>query len=70
MINILLYILEKIPYRTKCGLSLCDLLKEYWYKELNHHDKCICGGSIVCYGTGNEGWEVVCLKCDYTYGED
>jgi len=69
--RLLLYLLEKIPYRSKWGLSLADLLKEYCYRRLWWHDKCICGGRIHCYGTGFEdGYVVECGKCGYCYDED
>lgn len=69
-----LQLLEKIPYRTSFGLSLADLLKSYWYHSRQHHDFCLCGGRIKTYyfhlGFEDVGWEIICTKCGYLFGED
>jgi hypothetical protein len=73
MINLILYLLEKIPYRTKFGLSLSDLLKLWWYNNINVK-KCICGGSIVIdskvIDDGCGSWIISCEKCGECYEED
>jgi hypothetical protein len=47
VITKLLYLLEKISYRTKFGLSLADELKYWYYNKSYWHDKCLCGGKII-----------------------
>ena len=70
MINLILNLLGKLPYRTKFDTSLSDELKNWWYWEKNHHDKCLCGGSINFYGLGNHHWVVQCSVCEYIANED
>jgi hypothetical protein len=69
MIKIILYILDKIPYKTKFGLSISDLLK-YRYNK-THPYKCLCGGIIRCFSASSpEGWTVECTLCNQIYDED
>ena len=72
MIKLILYLLEKIPYRTKFGLSISDLLK-LKYNE-THSYNCLCGGKIIVmtYPCGQDeiGWEIYCQDCGQIYDED
>ena len=73
MINLILKLLEKIPYRTKFGLNLADLLKQYYFIKRGQYQKplrCYCGGIIEQYGIGEEGWILECQSCFYVYDED
>lgn len=71
MINLLLYLLEKIPYRTKFGLSLADLLKYTYYDKIGYKkNRCLCGGAIVTYGANYEGWLTECDLCHLLIDED
>lgn len=73
MIKLILYLLEKIPYRTKFGLSLADLLKLWHYEKINPK-KCLCGGAIICdskvVDDGCGSWVVSCEICKFIYDED
>lgn len=70
MKKLLLYILEKIPYRNKWGLSLADLLK-YWYYQRNpNRDFCFCGGKIRTFSCPPDGWTTECIECNQLYDED
>jgi hypothetical protein len=67
----LLYILEKIPYRTRFGLSLADELKYLYYKKIGYKtNRCLCGGKIVTKGIPPDGWETSCLWCELLIDED
>ena len=68
MIEILLHLLEKIPYRTKFGLSISDLLK-LKYNQTHPYD-CLCGGKIIIRGVPPDGWEISCDDCNFLYDED
>jgi len=68
MMKILLYLLEKIPYRTKFGLSLSDLLKIKYNRT--HPYKCLCGGRIIPIPHLPEGLEIICEDCNFLYDED
>jgi len=71
MINIILYLLEKIPYRTRFGLSLTDVLKvRYYHKYGEKKHRCLCGGRVVTVGIGPDGWETTCRSCELLYDED
>lgn len=71
MIKLLLYLLEKIPYRTKFGLNLADMLKIIYYQKIGYKiNKCLCGGKIVTRGCSPDGWESYCYDCDFLYDED
>lgn len=73
MINLILFLLEKIPYRTKFNLSLSDLLKFWWYEHINVK-KCLCGGNIIIdskvIDDGCGSWIVRCEKCHLIIEED
>jgi len=73
MKKLILTILNKIPYKSKFGLRLDDLLKTYWYRNVN--DKfCFCGGKIYTkynvYSEDNYGYEIFCSECEYLFAED
>lgn len=75
--KILLYILEKIPYRTKFGMSLADELKYLYYEKIGskkHPERCLCGGYVhTTYWSRSEddvSWETTCGSCEQLYGED
>ena len=73
LIIILLHFLEKLPYRTKFGLSLADVLKVWYYHnygEKKHPERCICGGVVTTAGVGRDGWETACRECEFVYDED
>jgi len=71
MIRLLLYLLEKIPYRTRFGLNLADELKVIYYQKIGYKiDKCLCGGIIITVGCPPDGWESYCNNCDFLYDED
>jgi hypothetical protein len=77
MIKFLLYILEKIPYRTSFGMTLADELKEIYYKKIGQFKKperCLCGGIILTHtwfrSEDDASWETTCQSCDHLYDED
>lgn len=74
MINVILYILEYLPYRTRFGLSLADELKYFYYYKIGQFKnpkKCLCGGKIRTYGwTYPEGWTTECNRCNLLIDED
>jgi hypothetical protein len=71
MINFILNLLEKIPYRTRFGLSIADVLKvRYYHRHGKQHIKCLCGGTIITVGIGPDGWETACRSCEFLYDED
>jgi len=71
VITKLLYLLEKIPYRTRFGLSLADELKYFYYKKIGYKThRCLCGGKIVTRGIPPDGWETSCYKCELLIDED
>ena len=75
IITKLLYILEKIPYRTKFGLSLADELKYLYYKKIGYKtNRCLCGGHVhTTYWNRSEddvSWETTCGSCEQLYDED
>ena len=71
MINLILYLLEKIPYRTRFGLSLADELKYLYYDKIGYKKRrCLCGGKVITYGVGQEGWCTECNKCQILIDED
>ena len=66
-------ILEKIPYRTKFGLSLADELKYLYYDKIGQFKqphRCLCGGNVYMRGIPPDGWELSCIECDQMYDED
>lgn len=74
VITKLLYLLEKIPYRTKFGLSISNVLKYLYYNKIGQYkkpQKCLCGGKIRTYGAHYpEGWTTECDSCQILIGED
>lgn len=45
MINLILNLLNKIPYRTKFGLAIDEVIKIWYYWKLGqflHPQKCLC----------------------------
>ena len=73
MIRLLLYLLEKIPYRTKFGLSIVEELKYLYYEKIGQFKKpkrCLCGGLIVTRGVPPDGWETSCIDCGLLIDED
>jgi hypothetical protein len=73
MIKLILNLLEKIPYRTKFGLSLADELKVIYYQKIGQFknpEKCLCGGRVYTRGIPPDGWETACRSCEFLYDED
>lgn len=70
MNDIILKLLDLITYRNKNGLTISDQLKEFSYNTLEERNRCICGGTIIQRGIGQEGWEISCNQCGYLYNED
>jgi len=74
--RLLLWILRKLPYRTRFGLSLEDELKVWYYNKYSENiprrqrNKCLCGGIIRTIGIGPDGWETACHDCGFIYDED
>jgi hypothetical protein len=76
MIKLILFLLDKFPYRTKFGLSISDLLKIKYNKT--HPYDCLCGGKIITlpyssYHGGDDidiGYEIRCNTCKFLYDED
>jgi hypothetical protein len=73
MIKLLLYLLEKIPYRTRFGLSLASELKYVYYYKIGQFKKpkrCLCGGKILTIGCPPDGWVTDCINCGLLIDED
>jgi|GEM_PF-3040799 len=71
VITKLLTILGKIPYRTKFGLSLADVVKYFYYYKIGYKKhRCLCGGRIITYGVGPDGWCTECTDCNLLIDED
>ena len=73
MIKLLFYLLEKIPYRTKFGLSFADELKYFYYYKIGQYknpQKCLCGGIISTIGVYPDGWITDCVSCGFLVDED
>jgi hypothetical protein len=73
MIKLFLYLLEKIPYRTRFGLSLSDLLKYLYYYKIGQFKKpqrCLCGGRISTVRCPPDGWVTDCQRCGLLINED
>lgn len=73
MIKLLLYLLNKIPYRTRFGLSLADELKVIYYRKIGQFKKperCLCGGEVITKGCPPDGWETYCNDCEWLADED
>ena len=69
VITKLLDLLDKLPYRTRFGLSLGTVLKLIYYDKFNKK-RCLCGGYIITYGVGQEGWVTECSECENLIDED
>jgi len=73
MIKLLLYLLEKIPYRTKFGFSLADELKYFYYYKIGQFKnpkRCLCGGKVSTIGVPPDGWVQDCNRCGLLIDED
>jgi len=75
MINLILNLLEKLPYRSKFGLNLADILKvRYYYIYGEKRHKCLCGGRVSTFTwqlhEDDVSWETACGTCDFVYDED
>lgn len=73
MIKILLYLLDKLSYRTKFGLSIADELKIIYYHkkgQFKRPERCLCGGIVSTIGIYPDGWETSCESCQMLYDED
>ena len=77
MIKILLYLLERLPYRTRFGLSISDELKIFYYKKIGQFknpERCLCGGVITTASwqlhEDDASWETACHECDFIFDED
>ena len=77
MVKILLYLLDKIPYMSKFGLSIADELKIIYYHkkgQFKQPEKCLCGGIVITHTwqlhKDDISWETACQSCDQVYDED
>ena len=71
MIKLLLSLLEKIPYRTKFGMSLASELKYFYYYKIGYKtNKCLCGGEIRTISCPPDGWITECMNCSLLIDED
>ena len=73
MINFILNLLDRIPLRTRFGLSIGSVLKIVYYNKIENGKcmpKCLCGGIIYTRGIPPDGWETICSKCEQIYDED
>ena len=75
MINLILNILEKLPYRSRFGLNLADVLKVRYYRVYGEkNNRCLCGGRIHTstwrLSEDDVSWETTCGSCDFMYDED
>lgn len=71
MFKLLFKLLDKLPYRSKFGMSLGDELKIIYYQKRGHKkNKCLCGGKIITFSCPPDGWETVCDDCSFVYDED
>jgi hypothetical protein len=77
MIKILLYLLDKFPYRTKFGFSIADELKVIYYKKIGQFkvpERCLCGGIVKTWTyyrrQGEVSWETTCQRCGFLADED
>lgn len=76
-IIILLYFLERLPYKTRFGLNLADVLKIRYYHSYGKNkspERCICGGVVTTatwqLSEDDVSWETACRSCDMLYDED
>jgi len=70
VITKILNILEKIPYKTRFGLSIADELKVIYYHKYGKNKHCLCGGKVITRGIYPDGWETTCNLCEFLYDED
>ena len=73
MIKLILWLLEKIPYRTRFGLNTVDELKVWYYWRIGQKkrpQRCLCGGIVLTRGIPPDGWETSCDDCQMLYDED
>ncbi len=73
VISKILYILEKLPYRSQFGLSLAGELKVWYYQKYGQFkspERCLCGGIVITRGVPPDGWETYCQNCEQLYDED
>ena len=77
MIKFLLYLLEKLPYRTSFGMTLANELKDIYYKKIGQFKKperCLCGGIITTFtfrlNEDDVSWETTCQSCNFLVDED
>ena len=73
IITKLLYLLDRLPYRSKFGLSLADRLKYYYYYKVDEYKcprRCLCGGIIATMGCRPDGWVTDCNRCGLLIDED
>ena len=77
MIKLILNLLEKLPYRTRFGLSIADELKVYYYWKIGQYkrpQRCLCGGIVIDHtyvnAGGEAGWSTECDDCQMLYDED
>lgn len=71
--NIMLTLLEKLPYKDDFGMSIVDRLKEryYWNIGINRDpERCLCGGKVLTLKVYPDGWETSCDTCQKIYDED
>ena len=77
MIKFILNLLEKIPYRTRFGLSISDELKIIYYQKIGEKknpQRCLCGGIVItnsyCNAGGEASLSTECDDCQMLYDED
>jgi hypothetical protein len=71
--NIILNILEKLPYKDEFGMSIVDRLKERFYWNIGKYkdpERCLCGGKVSTIGVYPDGRETSCDTCQKIYDED
>ncbi len=75
IIKLILYLLGKLPYRSKYGLNLADtIMVNYYWKYGKYHHKCLCGGDVKTlsfhYYSEEGSYVTNCLRCGFVYAED
>lgn len=67
----ILELLNKLPWRSKFGMGVGDELRIIYYQKWGRKlKKCLCGGDVVTFGVGRDGWETACHSCEFLYDED
>jgi acetone carboxylase gamma subunit len=67
----ILELLNKIPWRSKFGMGIGDELRIIYYQKWGKRRiRCLCGGRVITFGVGRDGWETSCGSCEFLYDED